>query len=249
MFENFNKRLNSSNQTNTTSQLSKTVVVSHFHENLDWLDLLVDDQISYVVYTRSAEPLTHYHRIAINKGREAIVYLRYIVDHYSNLPSSIAFVQAHRTSWHQKDPSDIVIALRTLQWNKYTYMPLTSIRTYNLYKQNSFDLQERVNYELWQAVLQKELGPSPVNGTYTYCCATFAVKREAILAHPTIFYSNIIDYILTSQHSDQLTGRTLEYTWHMIFGEPTHINYRTCDIFVCDSRGIISVSLAKNKTQ
>ncbi|CAF1102120.1 unnamed protein product [Rotaria sp. Silwood1] len=249
MFENFNKRLNSSNQTNITSQLSKTVVVSHFHENLDWLDLLVDDQISYVVYTRSAEPLTHYHRIAINKGREAIVYLRYIVDHYSNLPSSIAFVQAHRTSWHQKDPSDIVIALRTLQWNKYTYMPLTSTRTYNLYKQNSFDLQERVNYELWQAVLQKELGPSPINGTYTYCCATFAVKREAILAHPTIFYSNIIDYILTSQHSDQLTGRTLEYTWHMIFGEPTHINYRTCDISVCDSRGIISVSLAKNKTQ
>ena len=52
--------------------------------------------------------------IPINKGREPVVYLCYIVDHYSNLPSLIAFVHGHRLSWHQKDPSDIVVALRAL---------------------------------------------------------------------------------------------------------------------------------------
>ncbi|CAF3521003.1 unnamed protein product, partial [Rotaria sp. Silwood2] len=151
------------------------------------------------------------------------------------------------TSWHQKDPSDIVTALRALQWNKYNYMPLTSEKTHCTFKQNSIDPQIKVNYELWQAVLQKELGPPPENGVRTHCCATFVVKRQAILAHPKKFYSNIIDYILANQQSDQLTGRTLEYTWHMIFGQPAYINYRTCDVFVCDSRGIISVALGDKK--
>jgi len=45
-----------------------------------------------------------------------------------------------------------------------------------------------------------------------------------------------------------LTGRTLEYTWHMIFGEPARVNYKKCDIFVCDANGTISVRLAE-KTQ
>ncbi|CAF1550622.1 unnamed protein product [Rotaria sordida] len=242
-----NKTLNSILQRNQISQLAKIIVVSHFNENLDWLDLLVDDQISCIVYTRSSKPLPYQHKFVINKGREAVVYLQYIVDHYSNLPLSIAFVHAHRTSWHQKNPSDIVIALQALQWNKYNYMPLTSEKTRYEFKPISVDPQVKVNYELWQAVLQKELGPPPENGINAHCCATFVVKREAILAHPKIFYSNIMNYILASSYSDQLTGRTLEYTWHMIFGQPAHINYRTCDIFICDSNGMVSVPLDRKK--
>ncbi|CAF1447938.1 unnamed protein product [Rotaria sordida] len=59
--------------------------------------------------------------------------------------------------------------------------------------------------------LKKELGPAPANGIRTHCCATFAVKREAILTHPTIVYSNILDYLLTTSYSDYYTSRTLEY--------------------------------------
>ena len=32
---------------------------------------------------------------------------------------------------------------------------------------------------------------------------------------------------------------------NIIFGQPAHVNYRTCDIFVCDSSGNISVQLAE----
>jgi hypothetical protein len=231
-------------KTSTKSKLTKIIVVSHYNEDLDWLNLFIAEKIPYIVYTRSSDPLT-VHNIAINKGREAVAYLRYIVDHYSNLPALIAFVQAHRTAWHQKSPSDIVVALRALQWNKYNYMPLTSIITKAVFKLNTRNRQATINYELWRDVLQKELGPPPINGTKTHCCASFVVKKEAILAHPKMFYSNISDYIVASRYSDHLTGRTLEYTWHMIFGEPAHIHYKTCDIFVCDSNGSISVQLAE----
>jgi len=220
------------------------IVVSHYNEDLNWLDLFIGEKIPHIVYTRSTDSLAR-HNIQINKGREAVAYLRYIVDYYSNLPSVIAFVHGHRTSWHQKDPSDIVVALRALQWNKYNYMPLTSSMTHCSFKLNTRDPQEKVNYELWRDVLQKELGAPPENGIEAPCCASFVVKRDAILAHPKTFYSNIIDYILASQYSDQLTGRTLEYTWHMIFGQPARVNYRKCDIFVCDASGAISVQLAE----
>ena len=232
------------NRAGTKSPLTKMLVVAHYNEDLDWLNLFIGEQIPYIVYTRSNNSLAR-HSIGINKGREPVVYLRYIVDHYSNLPSLIAFVHAHRTSWHQKDPSNIVVALRALQWDKYTYMPLTSSITQTTFEPLAEDQQAKVNFELWQAVLEKELGSPPDDGIKAPCCATFVVKREAILAHPKIFYSNIMDYILATSHSDLLTGRTLEYTWHLIFGQPPHINYRSCDLFVCDAKGDISVELAE----
>ena len=76
-----------------------------------------------------------------------------------------------------------------------------------------------MNFELWRDVLQQELGPPPPKGAKTHCCATFVIRREAILTHSRAFYSRILEYILTSPYSDRSTGRTLEYTWHIIFGE------------------------------
>ncbi|CAF3680827.1 unnamed protein product [Rotaria sp. Silwood1] len=145
---NTNKRQNFTNQTNTLFQSDKIVIVSHFNESLDWLNLLDDEQIPYIVYTRLPKPLAHHRKIRINKGRDPAAYLRYIVDHYSNLPLSVAFVHGHRTSYHQENPSDIVTALRALQWHKYNYMPLSSRNTHYTFKENSSDLQERINYEL-----------------------------------------------------------------------------------------------------
>ncbi|CAF1312242.1 unnamed protein product [Adineta steineri] len=242
-----NKTRNSSNQTNIQSQLTRIIVVSHYNEDLNWLDLFIGDKIPHIVYTRSSDPLIS-HSLLANKGREAVVYLRYIVDFYSNLPSSIAFIHAHRTSSHQKDPNDVVVALRALKWNKYSYMPLTSTRTESRFQHKALELQASVNYRLWVDVLQKELGPPPLTGIQTHCCASFVVRKEAILKHPKVFYSNIISYINSSYYSDYLTGRTLEYTWHMIFGQPAIFNLKTCDLFFCDVNGKISVELAEKNS-
>jgi hypothetical protein len=239
--------LTSSTTSNATEQATRLIVISHFNEDLDWLDIFIGERIPHIVYTRSTDRLA-LHGLSTNKGREAVVYLRYIVDHYANLPSLIAFIHAHRTSWHQKDPPDIVIALRALQWNKYAYMPLTSAMTQAMFTANATDEQTRVNSQLWRDVLQGELGQPPIQATRSPCCATFVVRRNAILAHSKAFYLNIHNYILASTHSDQLTGRTLEYTWHMIFGQPARVQYQTCDLFMCDAQGKPSVELAAKMT-
>ena len=122
---------------------------------------------------------------------------------------------------------------------------MTSTMTKAVFQSNLPDLQSIVNYQIWRDVLQKELGPPPINGIRTHCCATFVVKKEAILNHSRAFYSSIIDYLVASSHSDQLTGRTIEYTWHLIFGQPPNLHFDKCDLYVCDEKGMISVKLAE----
>ena len=237
----------SMNQRNSTRSVkqpsSKHLVVSHFNENLDWIDLLAGLNITDTVYTTSRNRVTRPHVVTnrINKGREAVVYLQYIIENYSNLPLSIAFVHGHRTSWHQENPSDIVLALRAFRWHKTSYMPLTSTRTGSTFTPQANNSQSLVNNEFWRAVLQKELGSPPLSGIHLHCCASFVTRREAILTHPRDFYSSIRNYILGSRHSDYLTGRTLEYSWHMIFGQPANIHFTPCDIFHCNSNGTVSV--------
>ena len=231
---------------NNSHKLSKMLVVSHFNEDLSWIDLYIGDKIPHIVYTRSSSPLA-LNNFRINKGREAVAYLRYITDHYENLPSLIAFVHGHRTSGHQTDPSDIVVALRAVRWNKYPFMPLTSTRTVSIFKLDTGNDVITTNFELWRDVLQQELGPPPPDGIDTHCCATFIVRREAILAHSRAFYSRILEYVLATSRSDLASGQSVEFTWHIIFGEKPKLKFKTCDIFFCDSNGTISVELAEKQ--
>ena len=84
------------------------------------------EKLPHTVYTRSSDPLA-LHNFALNKGREAVAYLRYVFDYYDRLSALIAFTYAHRRSAHQTDPSDIVVALRAVRWNKYALVPLTTV--------------------------------------------------------------------------------------------------------------------------
>lgn len=48
-------------------------------------------------------------------GREAAVYLTYIIDHYRSLPEYVIFFHGHRTSWHQ--PEDFGFVLSALNYS------------------------------------------------------------------------------------------------------------------------------------
>lgn len=54
--------------------------------------------------------------VPVNKGRESMVYLTYLLDHYDALPDIIIFIHSLRYQWHNDDPLyDGVPMLRSLR--------------------------------------------------------------------------------------------------------------------------------------
>ena len=162
-----------------------------------------------------------------NKGHEVMVYLTYIIDHYSNLPDIVLFMHAHRWTHHNNDllGHDAVQMLHRLN-NAYVirngYMnmrchwsPGCPEWLYPVSTQELLGKQE-------ETVLSKcwgELFPLEPIPTYLAqpCCAQFALSKERLLAIPLSRFVFYRDWILRTPLSDYISGRVWEYSWQFIF--------------------------------
>jgi hypothetical protein len=81
---------------NNTELSQFIVVVSRFQESYEYMDYLV--YIPHLINNRGdkldVKPYLNIVHDALNKGRESSVYLKYIIDHYENLPQIVVFTQA-----------------------------------------------------------------------------------------------------------------------------------------------------------
>lgn len=77
------------------------VVASMEKDETSWIHTHLSDwQVSrFVVDSES----THF-TVPKNKGREAMVYLTYIINNYSDLPDIVVFMHSQRYQWHNDDP-------------------------------------------------------------------------------------------------------------------------------------------------
>lgn len=50
------------------------------------------------------------------------------------------------------------------------------------------------------------------------CCAQFAVSRARVLERPLSDYEKFRQWIIDTERSDELSGRVMEFLWHVIFG-------------------------------
>lgn len=51
------------------------------------------------------------------------------------------------------------------------------------------------------------------------CCAQFAVSRDQILKRPLEDYVRYHKWLMDTEMSDEISGRVMEYSWHMMFGK------------------------------
>ncbi|KAL5337133.1 hypothetical protein BJX70DRAFT_409416 [Aspergillus crustosus] len=102
----------------------KVIVMARLEEEpVNWVrEELPDWQTAMYTVNPSSSTLANNHRLKtpLNKGHESMAYLTYLIDHYDRLPSTIAFIHAHRTgflmAWHVDAPMhDNAAALRALQ--------------------------------------------------------------------------------------------------------------------------------------
>lgn len=77
------------------------VVASVEADDTSWIHThLPDWQVNrYVVNSESTQ-----FQVPKNKGREAMVYLTYMIESYNNLPDIVVFMHSQRYQWHNDDP-------------------------------------------------------------------------------------------------------------------------------------------------
>ena len=78
------------------------------------------------------------------------------------------------------------------------------------------------------------------------CCAQFALTREKIRERPVEDYVHYRQWLLDTPLADHVSGRILEYSWHMIFGKSAvHCpNAKKC---YCNTFGLCNLECGESK--
>ena len=220
--ESFNNHLNNHEKLH--------VVVSRYKEDTNWTK-----QLNYPVFIYTKEDPTSTYNIPINKGHEASVYLKYIIDHYDALPKYVAFVHGHESDWHHKES---MLKLNNLEMPENGYINLNDGN-----KKTLIHYDEK-NDIIMNDYINKLLNPTAPNKTKNYdmqqwykeyifprlgslkqynlqntdnWCAQFIVSRERILQHPKSFYEKNYKFLLTTDVINHYSARYYEWTWALIF--------------------------------
>lgn len=171
-----------------------------------------------------------------NKGREANAYLTYILEHYHDLPEIAIFVHAHRNgypqAWHTEGAgNDIVDSLRRLNTAYAVAEGYTNLRCnrdpgcsvyghirpyHHINDKRPWDRDaaaEVVWLEAWPQLFADIVLPHEIAAP---CCAQFAVSRQQ---RPLTDYQRFHAWLMQTELSDDISGRVMEYAWHIIFGK------------------------------
>ncbi|EEP81655.1 conserved hypothetical protein [Uncinocarpus reesii 1704] len=167
--------------------------------------------------------------VPLNKGREAMVYLTYIIDNYRNLPDYVIFIHGLRYQWHNDDPiygtftePDQKMACQSSAVFAFRYAPLrcTWVPGCPAEMQPLSPTErglpvrvasERAYASAFKALLPKVPVPSEVGAT---CSAQFAATRERITRHRKSDYERMRRWLIETELDDEVSGRIMEYSWH-----------------------------------
>ncbi|KAI1852572.1 hypothetical protein JX265_003054 [Neoarthrinium moseri] len=206
----------------------EVVVASLSHEDTRWLSIYLPEwKTNIYVADDPNAPLT----VPINKGRESMVYLTYIIDHYDQLPNNIIFMHASRFAWHNDDPDyDAIPTLRNLRipyLQETGYVNLrcvwvigcpSEIRPVEdeVNKDDTHPMTKDIYKQAFEELLPELPMPAVVAVS---CCSQFGVTREAIRHRPKEDYLRFRQWLLDTPLEDGRCGRVFEFAWHIIFGK------------------------------
>ena len=189
------------------------IVVSRYNKNVDWVYRLKGENKIFIYDKETPE---NPYNIPVNKGNEASVYLKYIIDHYDNLSTYTFFIHDDEYTWHHfgsiVDKFDEAVSSHKMYYNINDNCVLGSILTnewysdiiewYKLYVENYIPLHTLPNKD-W------------TNGYRG--SAQFLVHKQIITNLPKKFYEDLYHWIITTDMPSSKSGRFLEWTWHLFW--------------------------------
>jgi len=193
------------------------IVVSRWQRNVDYIYKL-DKNVNIMIYDKE-NPENPYN-VPINKGNEASVYLKHIVDHYDdNLSEFTFFIHDEEYSWHHI--GSIIERYEEAVESKELYYNVNERCLWTWH--NSISADEYRDLMKWYNEYVEEYIPIsrvPNNTDLIYGyrgSAQFLVHRDVIRNLPKKFYSRLYEWIITTDLPSSMSGRYLEWTWHVFW--------------------------------
>ncbi|KAG2416169.1 hypothetical protein HFD88_007362 [Aspergillus terreus] len=246
---NYNDRPHGKATTDPDLKGDKVIVMARLEEEpTGWVEEELPDWQS-AIYVVNPSRVTIENESALktpfNKGHESMAYLTYIIDHYDDLPSTIAFLHAHRAgffmAWHVDAPlHDNVMAMRNLQLDFVQENGYVNLRcNWNPGCKAGHRINRHVTEGVWEEMFEGTSTPplnsstSPAVGDYAQtqkflqapkevgaaCCAQFAVSRDQVRRRPRDDYIKFRQWVIDTDRDDASSGRIMEFLWHVIFGK------------------------------
>ena len=192
------------------------IVVSRFNKNIDWIYKIKDENI--LVYDKQNDQ--NIYNIPVNKGNEASVYLKYIIDFYNNLPEYTFFIHDDEYAWHHTGSiiNKYYKGLEEIKKNNTLYININDKIILGSIISNPWynNIMNWYNDYIEQYIPMNELPNKDWTQGY-YGSAQFFVHKSLILNLPLIFYKNLYNWIITTNLSNAESGRYLEWTWHLFW--------------------------------
>jgi hypothetical protein len=160
------------------------------------------------------------------------MYFTYLQDFYHDLADVNIFVHADEISWHVDAPlqKSLSFALPRLDLEEVVRRGYLNLRaTWRGSGErnscpNGFSTsatlrdnpkgEEFLMGRAFKANFPGESVPDVLSGP---CCSQFAVSRAAVLSRPLEQYERSVKFLIDSNWSDQMIGRTWEHMWPWLF--------------------------------
>lgn len=213
-------------------------------ENTDWIREYLPDWQHYV-YIVDSPSSSHAHTI-YNKGREAMTYLTFLIEHYDSLPAYIVFLHAHKDiedslgAWHNEGREhDIVAMMRTFNYTTIHKDGYRSLRCEQspgcpdrIQPARGNSSVEKAMTDAWKDLFGNSRVPKTISAP---CCSQFVVTKDQVLKKPLSDYQRYFDWLLRTPLDDHTSSGVFEYLWHIIFGQdPVYCpktNECYCDLY------------------
>jgi len=196
------------------------IVVSRYNKNVNFLSKLNKNTKIFVYDKENPDnPLN----IPVNKGNEASVYLKYIIDYYDELSDFTFFIHDEEFSWHHSG-SIINKYNEAVNSNRYYY----NVNDKCFWNRKNIIINDHGKqiYKIflnWYHQFLEEYIPFskiPNNTDFLYGfrgSAQFLVHKRLITNFPKEFYINLYDWIINTNIPNYFSGRFLEWTWHVMW--------------------------------
>jgi len=188
-------------------------VVSRYKKNTDWVYKLKNIN-KYYIYDKET-PENEYN-IPVNKGNEASVYLKYIIDNYETLADFTFFIHDDEYAWHHSGSIinlfDEAVMSNKLYYNINEKCVLGSIIYNNWYNEILIWYNNYIEKYIPINTLPNKDWTQDHRGS-----AQFLVHKSLITKLPLEFYENLYNWIITTDMTNDKSGRFLEWTWHIFW--------------------------------